>query len=73
MAANKAYLIISNAAGARGFYDIGEGDGTTAIKTPTVIVERHNDDVIYDLTGRIIGQPMQKGIYVKNGKKFIVK
>ena len=73
LAANKAYLIISNAAGARGFYDIGEGDGTTAIKIPTVIVERHNDDVIYDLTGRIIGQPMQKGIYVKNGKKFIVK
>ena len=29
---------------------------------------------IYDLTGRRIeSQPAKKGIYVKNGKKFIVK
>jgi hypothetical protein len=36
-----------------------------------VVIE--NDGPIYDLSGRrIIGQP-QKGIYVKNGKKFVIK
>ena len=71
---SKAHLEIlsSSPAPARGFIGFGD-DGTTAIEAPTatVIVE---DGEIYDLTGRRIeGQPTRKGIYVKNGQKFIVK
>ena len=69
---SKAHLEIAQSAGARGFIGFGD-DGTTAIEAPTatIIVE---DGEIYDLTGRRIeGQPTKKGIYVKNGQKFIVK
>ena len=69
---SKAHLEIAQSAGARGFIGFGD-DGTTAIEAPTatIIVE---DGEIYDLTGRRIeGQPTRKGIYVKNGQKFIVK
>ena len=69
---SKAHLEIAQSAGARGFIGFGD-DGTTAIEAPTatIIVE---DGEIYDLTGRRIeGQPARKGIYVKNGQKFIVK
>ena len=69
---SKAHLEIAQSAGARGFIGFGD-DNTTAIEAPTttIIVE---DGEIYDLTGRRIeGQPTKKGIYVKNGQKFIVK
>lgn len=71
---SKAHLEIaqSSPAPARGFFGFGD-DNTTAIEAPTatIIVE---DGEIYDLTGRRIeGQPTRKGIYVKNGQKFIVK
>ena len=71
---SKAHLEISSSspAPARGFFGFGD-DGTTAIEAPTatIIVE---DGEIYDLMGRRIeGQPTRKGIYVKNGQKFIVK
>ena len=71
---SKAHLEISSSspAPARGFFGFGD-DNTTAIEAPTatIIVE---DGEIYDLMGRRIeGQPTRKGIYVKNGQKFIVK
>lgn len=69
---SKAHLEIAQSAGARGFIGFGD-DETTAIEAPTatIIVE---DGEIYDLAGRRIeGQPTRKGIYVKNGQKFIVK
>lgn len=31
------------------------------------------NDKVYDLSGRQVNNPTQKGIYIKNGKKFIVK
>ena len=44
-------------------------DGTTAIKE---IQSSKNDGVIYDLMGRKVNK-MNKGIYIVNGKKYIVK
>ena len=49
------------------------GDNITEInsveeKKPTII----NNDVIYNLNGQVVTNP-SKGIYIKNGKKFIVK
>ena len=69
---NRAHLEIEQGASAPAFIGFGDG-GTTAIEAPTatIIVE---DGETYDLTGRRIeGQPTRKGIYVKNGQKFIVK
>ena len=66
--AYRAYLVIS--AGTRSFYGFGDDDAT-AIHA----VEATNaDGPIYDLSGRRVnGQPTKKGIYVRNGQKFIVK
>ena len=68
--ANHAYLVISGTNATRSFYGIA--DDTTAIEGVAPAMTEETGDV-YDLSGRrVVGQP-QKGIYVKNGQKFIVK
>ena len=72
----KAYFKIAtsevpaNGAPALGF-DLG--DGTTSIDA-TLIDNGGmiNDNVIYDLSGRRVANPT-KGLYIMNGKKFVVK
>jgi hypothetical protein len=49
--------------------DIDWGDGTTSIKNMKVGIE---DNIYYDLQGRRVLYP-QKGIYIVNGKKVILK
>lgn len=71
--AHRAYLVVDGGPSlARGFLGFGDDDNTTGISLPEAVVIE-NDGPIYDLSGRrIIGQP-QKGIYVRNGKKFVIK
>ena len=71
--AHRAYLVVAGGPSlSRGFLGFGDDDNTTGISLPEAVVIE-NDGPIYDLSGRrIIGQP-QKGIYVKNGKKFVIK
>lgn len=71
--AHRAYLVVDGGpSNARGFLGFGDDDNTTGISLPEAVVIE-NDGPIYDLSGRrIIGQP-QKGIYVKNGKKVVIK
>ena len=73
--ANKAYLQLPTAqiSGAREFtwvYDSGEA---TSVHSSQFIV--HSEaDAWYDLNGRkLSGKPTQKGIYINNGKKVVVK
>ena len=69
---NKAHLEIltSSPAPARGFIGFGE-DGTTGITTTDF---KNTDDTWYSLDGRrLSGQPTQKGVYVNNGRKVVVK
>ena len=71
--AHRAYLVVTGGpSSARGFLGFGGDGNTTGIQLPeAVIIE--GDGPIYDLSGRIItGQP-QKGVYVKNGKKVVIK
>ena len=69
---NKAHLEIPQTAGARTFYGFSDGDAT-AIELPEMASDSDDGD-IYDLMGRKMqGQPTTKGIYVKQGKKYIVK
>ena len=51
----------------------GEGEGTTSIDNLNVN-DNDNEATWYDLNGRRLqGKPSQKGIYIKNGKKIVVK
>ncbi len=75
----KAYLKVAKSASGsapiRGFV-IGEDDNTTGIDVITIngidINDSKVDDSVYDLMGRKVSKPA-KGIYIKNGKKIIIK
>jgi len=68
--ANTAYLPSDFAASARGFYSLF-GDETTGISAALVNNETMNKEV-YNLQGQRVAAP-QKGLYVVNGKKVIIK
>ena len=80
LAANKAYLKVTGNAPAsipfRRSID-GNGEGTTGIDNVNVNPNPNlndNEATWYDLGGRRLqGKPAQKGIYIKNGKKVVVK
>lgn len=65
---HKAWLVVpKSAASTRGFTVDGE---TTGISTLEV---SEGEAVYYDLQGRRISKPIVKGVYIKNGKKVMVK
>ena len=69
--AYRCYLELgSTAAGARSF-SIAVGGNTTAIET-VGITTLEGEGQWYDLQGRRVMQP-QKGIYIRNGKKVVVR
>lgn len=68
IATNKAYLKIPNGGGSARLAIVFDGDETTGINNVNV---NHNDDW-YDLQGRRVATP-QKGLYIVNGKKVMVK
>ena len=76
LAANKAYLKVTGNAPAsipfRRSIDGGEGTtGVDLIDNGKLIID---NDGWYDLNGRRLqGKPSQKGVYIKNGKKVVVK
>ena len=56
--------------------DFNEVPLVTEIQDVTVDKNKQNadgDDKVYDLSGRQVENPTAPGIYIKNGKKFIVK
>ena len=65
--AGKAYLTLPSSA--RSFLGFGDGQTTTINAVKKVIA----DEPIYNLTGRKVGGNPQRGIYIRNGKKFIIK
>ena len=71
--AHRAYLVVTDGpTSAREFLGFGDDNYTTDIDLPEAVVIE-GDGPIYDLSGRLItGQP-QKGVYVKNGKKVVIK
>ncbi len=77
LAANKAYLKVTgnNTPASIPFRRSidGNGEGTTGINNVNDNLN-DNDAAWYDLGGRKLnGKPAQKGIYIKNGKKIVVK
>lgn len=77
LGANKAYLkfVTNQQLSAPQYISISGdlGEGTTSLDASLVNSEEVNS-VWYDLNGRRLqGKPSQKGIYIKNGKKIVVK
>jgi hypothetical protein len=75
LGAHKAYLQIPQTASAKQYIFISaieNGDVPSAIRIPQTV--SGDNDVYYTLGGqRLQGQPVQPGIYVRNGKKIMVK
>ena len=76
--ANKVYLEVPELSLNEGEIDSSEQlslkfkfPETTGIEGATISASQ--SDVYYNLNGMRIARPTQKGIYLKNGKKFIVK
>ena len=69
--ANKAYLMLpTTEATPAAFYGLRYDDEeTTVIENVEVVTE----DVIFDLSGRRVNEITEKGVYVVNGKKVLVK
>ena len=77
LAANKAYLIYTGAT-SRGFIGFGEDEATgireMAVPASDTSHPGAGSKEWYSIDGRrLSGLPTQKGIYVRNGKKMIIK
>ena len=71
---NKAYLSISTASGVNQFVlGFGEDGPTTGICSLEAGNAGSAAAPLYDLSGRRISQPATRGIYIRGGKKFMVK
>ena len=77
LAANKAFLFVegNNTPASIPFRrSIDGGEGTTGIDAIDNAANNDANATWYDLNGRKLnGKPAQKGIYIKNGKKIVVK
>ena len=68
--AHKAYLPVPvEAAGSKSFFLFNEMEETTAIESPMF---KDHSSQIYNLNGQRVSTP-QRGIYIVNGKKVVVK
>ena len=72
--AHKAWLALpaSNSNNARAFFNLPGEENTTGIAT-IENKQQKADNVWYDLNGRRINAPKTKGIYVKDGRKLVIK
>ena len=72
--ANKAYYMTPTAQTALSFRFVDfDDDTTTSIKLPVVKEENDSDAPIYDMCGRRLQSVPSKGIYIRNGKKYVIK
>lgn len=72
VAAGKAYLQVPVANSAKALTIVWNDGETTGIKDNYEFGTMNSDAATYDLSGRKVANPA-KGLYIKNGKKFIVK
>ena len=75
--ANRAYLPLlkNTVSGSRGFIGMDfddDEDGTTGIEVQSSIFNVQSKDVYYNLQGQRVDNP-SKGIYIRNGKKVVIK
>ena len=68
---HKAYLKLNNPSGAKVMFHFDD-DATTGIEDITIDGENKGNDTFYNLNGQRVSNP-QRGIYIHNGKKVIIK
>ena len=68
LAAGKSYLVLSGSGARELGVDFGNETAINALENSNKV----NDGAIYDLSGRRVENPT-KGIYIMNGKKFVIK
>jgi hypothetical protein len=77
LAAGKAYLQIPTAAAnSRSAISMEFVEGTTGVGEATLLMDNGKwtmDNEVFDLQGRRVTMPQKPGIYVKNGRKVVVK
>lgn len=67
---HKAYLYVEGTQNAAAFSFRFDFDGTTSVEE---VETETAETVIYDLTGRRVGEIIKAGVYIINGKKVLVK
>lgn len=73
LAAQKAFFAVTSSSPVRAYYGFSEDGGETGIADMPAETEL-SGEAWYDLSGRRLeGKPAAKGIYVKNGRKYLVK
>lgn len=73
LAANKAYYVYEGNTSAKSLvFRFDDDNISTGISLPETI-ETTCDAVIYDLSGRRVAGTAKKGVYIRDGKKYIVK
>lgn len=73
LAANKAYYVYNGTTSAKSLvFRFDDDNISTGISLPETI-ETTGDAVIYDLSGRRVAGTAKKGVYIRDGKKYIVK
>ena len=55
------------------FFDFANVDGTTGIDEVVNTTVKNNDGKYYTLSGQQVEKPTAGGVYIHNGKKFVVK
>ncbi len=65
----RAWIEVAEGEEAPAMFSFGRGQGTTSIENALINTE---NAVIYDLAGRRV-EKMEKGIYIVNGRKVVVK
>ena len=72
LAANKAYLATSSSGDASNFNFYFEDETTSLIENGALSIE--NSGAWYTLDGRRLqGKPTQMGVYIMNGRKYVIK
>ena len=74
VAAGKAYLQVESSAGAKTFFGFDSLLGIDGVVTGINEVKATSkDNMLYNLNGVRVAVPTQKGVYILNGKKYVVK
>ncbi len=68
---HKAWLVVPTSASIRAYGYSLDDDDATGITDMEFSDENH--DIYYDIQGRRISTPANRGIYIKNGKKVVIK
>ena len=55
------------------FFDFANVDGTTGIDEVVNTTVKNHDGKYYTLSGQQVEKPTTSGVYIHNGKKFVVK